>query len=260
MKKRTKFIAASLSILIMISGAGIATNHVVGGVTKANYTFEVDGESLSLPSNLLVLSKDNTTYVPLRFLSENLGAKVGYKQGIITIESRPSVTDEEKTYKEKYENSLKEVDLIKKENTELKTKINELENVVTDKNLYRGLPAFVESGDNFKITLSRAEVKGNESVFSITISNGHSRNVYNLNPSETTLLINGATYDVSDYSAKLLSPVAVQGNTLGKSTYDGEISFKGDLSQAVKGSLTFYYTSSNSADKKSMTLFFDLSK
>lgn len=264
MKKRTKFIATSLSALIAISGIGVAVSDVVGGVTRANYTFEINGESLSLPTNLLVLSKDNTTYVPLRFLSENLGAKVSYKQGTIAISglSKDSgIGENEMSDKEKADSALRELELVKKENIELQKRIKELEKGVDDKNLYRKLPAIIEDGAGFKINLRQAEkINSGDMLMNITISNSDKNNAFYFKPNKTALLINGKNYNVDEYSSTLLSTVAPTGENLGNSTYDGELKFKDAYEAGTKGSVTFYYSSNSNPNEKSMTIFFDLGK
>ena len=264
MKNKAKLIVASLSALMVISGVSIAASHVVGGVTKANYTFEINGESVSLPSSLLVLSKDNTTYVPLRFLSETLGAKVGYKQGTIKISGlNQDLSNDENAMsdKEKADSALRELELFRKDNIELQKRIKELETSIDDKNLYRKLPAIAEDGAGLKINLRQVQkINSGDMRLDITISNSDKNNAFYLKPSKTALLINGKNYNADEYSSALLSTVAPAGESLGRSTYDGELTFKGAYESGTKGSITFYYSSNNNPNEKSMTIFFDLSK
>ena len=261
MKKRTKIIATTLSALLLVSGIGAAATTAIGGVTKVNYQFDINDNTITLPSNLLVMSRDNTTYVPLRFLSENLGATVGFNQGKISISGIGKSEEVNTTDKEKLESALRELELVKKENSDLQKKITALESSVDDKNLYRALPVVAEDGDGFKVNLRRIEQQNQgDAVYSVTVSNTNTRSAFYLNPSKTTLLVDGTRYNADDYSSTLLSTIAPQGNVLGNSTYDGELTFKEAFQRNAKGSITFYYSSNDNPTEKSMTLFFDLAK
>ena len=120
MKRLSKAWAVSLAALILATGVSMGANMAVNGVSKVNYSFVINQKQVALPSDYLVMSKNNTTYVPLRFLSEQLGAEVDYKSGVISILSsgakNNASTELSKTDKEKLDSALRELELIKKEN------------------------------------------------------------------------------------------------------------------------------------------------
>ena len=251
MKKRTKLIAASLSALVAISGVGIAANNLVGGVTKANYNFEVNGEMLNLPANLLVLSKDNTTYVPLRFLSENLGSKVAYKQGTIAISNGELEQPSDEQTKDKIVKLEEEVKNLRVENEVLKKQINASNSVTA----FRPIPTYAEDAKGFRTTINRLRKDTTTTAkMDIKISNTDEDNIYYLNPLATELIVDGKTYTTTaDTDLRLFSALEKEGSI------SGAIAFDGLENVNVKGVVRFYYKVNN-MDEKTIEIFFDNTK
>lgn len=261
MKNKRKWISISLALMIATSSIGLGATTKISGVTKENYKFEINGEMVNIPSTIHILSKDNTTYVPLRFLSENMGATVGFKQGTIFISGIAKQDVSLESEKASLESALRELEQYKKENADLKKRISELSRNIDDKNLYRALPVVAEDGAGFKINVRQAQKNNiNDLKFDITISNSDKMNAFFLKADKTVLTLNGSSYPLDSFSPQLLSTIAPVGESLGKSSYDGELYFKDAYGSEAKGSITFYYNSNNSPSEKSLTLFFDLSK
>lgn len=251
MKKRTKFIAASLSALIVISGIGVGASIPVGGVTKVNYQFIVNEEKLNLPPYLTVMSKDNATYVPIRFLSENMGLKVDYLPGTVRISSDEfSATSTDQT-KNKIAELEKEVKTLKAENDLLKRQIDASNAVIA----FRPIPTYLEDGRGFRTTVTDfRQDTTTKGKMSVSISNTDVYNTYYLDPFATELIVDGKTYKTTlDTGSNLSTNLNPNNAIVGAITFDGIDNTK------VKGVVKFYYKVNN-VDEKTMEIFFDNTK
>ena len=127
-------ILASLFVLNFVLNAVATSDKVLITMQIGNNTAYVDGAlvSLDVPPQII----KGRTLVPIRFVSENLGAEVGWESNTktvtITMDSIPylknriSSLEAEKTDLTTKNNSLQ------KENTDLTTKVSELQKQITD--------------------------------------------------------------------------------------------------------------------------------
>lgn len=266
MKRYSKIIATAMAALTIATGIAGAATMAVGGVSKVNYNFVINDNAITLPNNYLVMSKNGTTYVPLRFISETLGAKVDYSQGTIRIAGGSSAPSKQEpitqTEKQKLESALRELDLIKKENARLQNRLTEMEKQYTNVSAYNKLPVGSEDTFGLKIRVDDVTASGNEkAVFNVTITNNNKDNLFNLIPEKTKLTVGSKVYDVpTDYTATFSSSLVHYTKGIGLSSITGDISYDGAYDKNLKGALTFYYRVNNGADERSMTLYFDASK
>ncbi|WP_018130744.1 copper amine oxidase N-terminal domain-containing protein [Effusibacillus pohliae] len=76
MFRKHKQLIAGLVMGGVIASAGAA--FADGPVHFVNFKFKFDGVEKSLPEGFTVLEYNGRTYVPARFVAENLGAKVDW--------------------------------------------------------------------------------------------------------------------------------------------------------------------------------------
>lgn len=257
MKKRTKIIAASLSALIVISGMGIGASVPISGVTKANYQFVINEEKLDLPPYLTVMSKDNATYVPIRFLSENMGLKVEYLPGTVKISSdefKAISTDQTKNKIADLENQVKQ---LKAENEMLKKQV-----LVNEANtIYNELPAYADSGTGLRIKLKQITKTDKGLNLSVEFINSSLDRYFIVDPVKTKLLLDGKPYDAysQDTDVALNSSLRSAPDKYSPITMSGNIAIEGATNDKVKGSVLFSYYD-DEGEWKSMQLAFDNTK
>lgn len=252
MRKRTKFIAASLSALVIMSGVGIGSSIPVSGVTKVNYQFIVNEKKLDLPSYLTVMSKDNSTYVPVRFLSENMGLDVEYKPGTVKITSEKFNEAQNEEIKREVEKLNAEIKSLKEENDRLKSRISDYDKQV----FYKELPAFAESGDGLKANLISVYKPDDRLEFYVQLENSNTSKSFIVDPFKTELVVDGKTYEATiDTNANLNSTLGYATSSTNPSTRNGRIYFEGLDTAKIKGTLIFKYTD-GSREEKIMQLSF----
>ncbi len=268
MKKHLKALSAALAAIIGVTGLSMAASTVIGGVSKVNYQFRINEKSITLPSDQLILSRNNTTYVPLRFLSEAMGAQVDFNQGVISISgiagsssntASGTITQSEK---EKLDSALRELELIKKENVKLQNQLTELEKKYDSSGYYKRLPVAVEDTYGLNIRLDSVTRASNDrAVFNITLSNKDKDNSFVVLPEKTILTVGSQVYDSSVSTAALSSSLVPYTSSVGLSGITGDLEFgNGIYVKDLKGALTFYYRVNNGADIRSMTIYFDITK
>lgn len=257
MKRKAKIFFSTLATIALLTSIGGAAQKPVKGVSKVDYKFVINGEGVD-SSKYLVMSKNNTTYVPLRFISEKLGASVDFSQGIISIQmmstpSRPVVP----TDTQKIQELEKKLGLVLKENSELRSKLEKADQKLEDKNIYKSLPIELETEDQFKIKINRlANDERDRSTFYVTFINTGDNNVFYVRPELTSVVIEGKSYTLSNYSARLSSTLAARYSKLGDSSLSGKFDIpKVDIENA-RGSITIYYDVNNSNTRKSQTIYF----
>ncbi len=268
MKKHLKALSAALAAIIGVTGLSMAASTVIGGVSKVNYQFRINEKSITLPSDQLILSRNNTTYVPLRFLSEAMGAQVDFNQGVISISgiagsssntASGTITQSEK---EKLDSALRELELIKKENVKLQNQLTELEKKYDSSGYYKRLPVAVEDTYGLNIRLDSVTRASNDrAVFNITLTNKDKDNSFVVLPEKTILTVGSQVYDSSVSTAALSSSLVPYTSSVGLSGITGDLEFgNGIYVKDLKGALTFYYRVNNGADIRSMTIYFDITK
>lgn len=259
MRKR-KVLTSLLLSCVLLTSIGGASQYKVGGVTKVNYQFQINGEKLDQNRNYLVLSKDNITYVPLRFISEKLGASVNYAHSEIVINSKeqekPLTTDSEKI--KEFERKL---DLITKENSELRNRLEKTEEKLVDKNVYKKkLPIEVKTDEGLTIRVNDIidEVNPVRTVYSITILNSSTQNTFAFKPEYTVASVGEKSYSPSYYTTKFLTTLGNLGSVAGSSVIDGNLEFDHAKVKGEKVILTFYYNVGNSSESKTAKIYLEI--
>jgi Copper amine oxidase N-terminal domain len=81
--KKYKQLIAGIVIGSVVAGSG--ATYAALNATIVNYKFKFDGVSKSVPAGYSVLNYQGRTYVPARFVAENLGATVGWDGSTQTV-------------------------------------------------------------------------------------------------------------------------------------------------------------------------------
>ncbi|HZH59186.1 MAG TPA: copper amine oxidase N-terminal domain-containing protein [Metabacillus sp.] len=84
-KSASLFAATSILLTFSVASAGSAKLQVND---RSNIVFNINGTVKPLPAGYKVLDYQDRTYVPTRFVAEQLGATVGYNNNVITINSK----------------------------------------------------------------------------------------------------------------------------------------------------------------------------
>ena len=252
MKRVSKLFAATLATLLIVTGVGLASNPIINGVTQVNYQFVINDKVTQVPSQLMVMSRNNTTYVPLRFLSEQMGIEVEYKAGTILLNSEVNDASMNETASKKIEELQKEVDRLKAENNLLKEEIKVSDNI----SAYRELPTYAEDARGFRVTMYEiTKSSDNKAKLSLGISNLDNINIYYLDPFKTEVTIDGKVYKPTlESGANLYTNLNPNSNLSGNL----EISGLSDIKD-IRGAAKFYYKVNN-VEEKTLTVFFDTSK
>lgn len=251
MKRIVKLGSIVMVGLLCVTGVGIAANVPVNGVTKVNYQFLINDEIVKLPQYLDVMSKNNATYVPLRFLSETIGLEVDYKPGTVVINSEEYKASTSELSRKKIEDLEVELKKLKDENELLKKEIASSENI----SAYRPIPTYAEDARGFKLSiLDVSKYDSNKVELSLSISNSDVYNTYYLDPFATKVVVNGKEYKVTtDEGANLSTNLGPDKSLTGRVVVDGLDTTK------LKGVAKFYYKVNN-VDEKSFDIFFDSTK
>lgn len=251
MKRVTKFWTASLATLIIATGIGLGANVGVSGVAKVNYNFIINDQKVDLPTDYLVMSKNNTTYVPLRFLSEQLGATVDYKSGTISVNTPPTTTMSQPSDNKKIADLEAEVAKLKKQNDELSARLNGINSTMT----FRKLPTSVDSTNDLRIKLTYIEKVSDGADFTVEFTNRSENHYFIVDPYKTVVYIDGKEYKAGiKTDAVLNSTVNVDGEArVGKIHIDGLSNIN------VKGSMVFTLKDNGEKDDY-VTIYFDNTK
>lgn len=169
-------------------GLMITTNVVAANLTKieafipSDVSFKIDGKIVAQDPNLPILNYKDSTYVPIRFVSEKIGANVGWD----IVKRQVSI------------------DMPKPE-PEIKEVIKEVEKIVyVDKDssvdgnkVYQALPLKVNKGV-YEISLNgiRRDTINNSTKLFIKLDNTDSAKVQ-LNQSKAKLTVDGKDYEMS---------------------------------------------------------------
>ena len=91
MKQKFKYLISFLCGAIFFSGVSYAAESTQLIAKVANYKIVVNGKEKQLKNKPVIIN--NSTYVPLRELGEIVGAKVGFSNGVINLESNQSISN-----------------------------------------------------------------------------------------------------------------------------------------------------------------------
>ena len=251
MKRLSKAWAVSLAALMLATGVSMGVNMAVNGVSKVNYSFVINQKQVALPSDYLVMSKNNTTYVPLRFLSEQLGAAVDYKSGTISIDAAPTTTMSQPTDSKKITELEAEVAKLKKQNDELTKQLDAINNSMT----YRKLPTAQNSTNDLNIKLLQIAKDGTDAKFTVEFTNKSDDRYFVVDPFKTVVNVNGKAYKATlATDAKLNSTISGKDAKLYGTIIIGEMN---DIN--VKGSVVFTLRDNGEKDDY-VTIYFDNTK
>lgn len=256
MKKRTKFFVASISALLMLTGLSSAATINLNGVTKVNYQIMLNGKRLELPSYLTVMNKDNSTYVPLRFLSENMGLEVDYKPGTVLINSESFNSNQGQEAVKKQAELQKEITRLTEENSNLKNQLKSIEEGV----LYRKIPVVADSGNGLRITLNNIAKTSNGIELSVDFENTSEERYFVVDPFKTQMIVDGETYNATTSTeAQLNSILNSAPDKYSPTIQRGKIYISDVEKDRVKGNLLFTYND-NGDEIKYLQVSFDNSR
>lgn len=262
MKKTKKVTLLVVAMFLFTSIIGTASQKMLNAVSVVNYKFVVNGEEKTVPKNIYILSKNNTTYVPIRFVSESLGSMVKFANGTITIEDARYMTDKEsgkivpiEADRKKLDDSLKEIEALKKENEALKKQVAQLEQQYSSYNAHKKLPVAYTDAQGFKVTLNSISSVNNKTQLSVILDNTDKDNIFYFLPEKTEFVFGTSGGSSPTYTTNLLSSVLPARS--GVSSILGDINFNIPYEKDVKGSVTFYYKVNSDPTVRSTTLFFD---
>ncbi len=256
MKKRTKIIAASLSALIIISGVGMGASIPVGGVTKVNYQFIVNGKKIEIPSYLTIMNKDNATYVPLRFLSENMGLDVEYKPGTVKVSSNQFNETRNEEIKAEMEKLKDEIKTLKTDNERLKARLGDF----SSQNYYSEIPVYTQNGAGLGFGINNIQKENESTLFYVQTENTNTDKSYTIDPFKTELLVDGEVYKATIRTdSSLNSTLSAAKDKYTPTQLIGRIYFEGLETTRIKGILLIKYTAPGESEKI-MQLPFDNAK
>lgn len=267
MKNWKKLGAVALGFMLFTSG-GFAIPRLADSVSFVNYRFEINEERVTLPANTKVMSLYSTTYVPLRFISENLGATVKYDRGLITITDGRYMRDLEtgkaqliEADRKKLDQLEKELDKVKKENESLKKQISVLEKSYSNVSAFKTLPANATDAYGLDIRVDSIGNENSKAVFNIVITNNDKENIFTLLPERTEVVYNESASSKPVKSTTALSSTLVSYTSgYGLSNISGDIAFDLPYQKDAKGSITFYYRVNGNSDVRSMTINYQTKK
>lgn len=258
MKKRILLIA--FAAVVLSTSLGAASQQFLKNVVKVNYTINIDGNKLDTKS-YGIISRDNTTYVPLRFIAENMGADVGYNQGEITILSgKPSQNTSYQTQSDKIQELERQLELIKKENSELKKLLEDAQVAVENNHLYKKMPVVSEMpNDAFKVTVQSLMngYDGTKLYVSLHHNTNSSVESYYLRPRETEIVINGKEQEILNYTSNFASSLTPTTGNGGQVTIDGSFELPSMQVKGAKGYIKLYYSVFNDNTIRSRTIYFE---
>ncbi|MBP2027127.1 hypothetical protein J2Z35_000921 [Acetoanaerobium pronyense] len=188
-----KFLSGILTgLLISTTLISFAQPIEVKSYINEGFSFIFNGERKELPPEYKALVYEGRSYVPARFVGENLGAEVTFnsqtKQINFVYNSHQTELED---IIENYENEI----------SKLNERIKELEEDTStrqDNIRYSTLP-ITQSLDGFEIRLQNFDFNsfGNVSYLSLNLENTNSAKPYKILPLETKLIIDGVTYSPS---------------------------------------------------------------
>lgn len=260
MKKRFKLIASIIAIFAITGSIAGAAQENIKNVTKANYRLKINDASVDLES-YLIMSKNNTTYVPLRFISEKLGARVDFDQGqiLISLPKRQETSAKSEADTQKIYTLEKKLELLEKENRDLKQSLDTIDSKLVNVGAYKPLPTSFEGSDNFKVTVNSISnmKKPGKTIMAISIANqNQSGEYFYFKPEFTVLTVNGVPKKFENSSGNLLSTLLPVGEGSKNHILEGDLEFEFFDDKSITGSVTFYYAQNNINTMKSATIYF----
>ncbi len=184
MKKIKSFaMGFTLGVAVMITSNVIAANITkVEAFIPQDVTFKIDGKVVAQDPNLPALNYKDSTYVPIRFISENMGATVGWD-----VVKRQVSVDLPKPEPEVVE-VIKEVE---------KIVYVDSEDAVDGNKVYKDLPITINKG-TYIISLngiSRSQVDNKTRLYIKLENTGDTK--IQLNQSDAKLTVDGKEYGMT---------------------------------------------------------------
>lgn len=256
MRKAIRIITIVSMVFCSVSMIGLAANTHVSGINSANYKFLINKKPIDLQSNLMVLSKDNTTYVPLRFLSEKMDATVMFEQGTISIDSAEFKDSALEVNKKEIEELKRQISDLEMQNNELKNKLDASYAL----NYYKELPATADSGNGLKVTLTQISRYSDGVEMFLEIENRNTDKYFAVDAYKTEVIVNGKSYEASLKTEAILNSTLSQAIDKDSSTsISGKIFIEGLSEAEIKGNMIIEY-SENTIEGKKMQISFDNTK
>lgn len=261
MKILQRIAVMMLGVMIFSATFAVASQTIVRNVYRVNYNISIDGKQTN-NSSYQILSKDHVTYVPLRYIAENLNAEVTYNQGEIIITSgKPSQNVNYESQSEKIQALERRVALVDKENQELKKQLEEANTNLDKKNMYTKLPAVSEvAADALKISVLSL-TNSHDRKTSLNVSyyvNPNSIELFHIMPRETTIVINGQEQKIENFDAKMYTTLAPDAKNGATNSIDAafEIPYIQNLNR-FNGYIKIYYSVFNENTIRSRTIYFE---
>lgn len=85
LKKKKTLIGIVTSGLLVLSGTALSMNQTISAIIDDRVSFQFNGAEKGLPDGYEVLNYNDRTYVPARFIAEELGADVSWDDSTRTI-------------------------------------------------------------------------------------------------------------------------------------------------------------------------------
>ena len=92
MKKKILIAALSLLLLTQVTAVAFAADQTVTAKQLGNVIYQIDSQQVTPGGDGLPLMYNNRMYVPIRLISENMGATVGWEQDtrVLMVSSKPA--------------------------------------------------------------------------------------------------------------------------------------------------------------------------
>ncbi|MDF2545621.1 MAG: hypothetical protein K0R93_519 [Anaerosolibacter sp.] len=181
-KNKVKYVAMGMVIgsIVTMSSQGFANTPInpVTAFVSNLIQFDINGEKAELPSDYEVLIYKDRTYVPVRFISEQLGAIVDWNDDTKVIKIESQIKEEKPTG----HNSDSTVDDNTQED-EIKKDYKKIPVTYNDIDMLLGISAITETDDEWKVHMI-LENKGTTPL--------------QIQPGETKIVVDGKEYFMKD--------------------------------------------------------------
>lgn len=196
---KLKKVALSLiSIILLSTVVSIANPISISAFINPEFRYNFDGMNKDLPQEYESIIYNNRSYVPARFVAENLGAEVQFNSNNKTIYF---VSKEGKATSD-LENYISKIEMLEKKVNDLERQLEEAKKVSQVN--YSKLP-LTQNLRDYSVTVQDLFIDQSSrfSKLYVSVENTDRFNFINLSPLRTTIIHNGREYTASTIDTDL---------------------------------------------------------